>query len=74
MSRESQNRTLSLTILLLLTGADGARGQVNEGAAHPLGAVNFPVSCSEEVKVEFNRAIALLHHMTYPRQGKLSSR
>jgi tetratricopeptide (TPR) repeat protein len=28
--------------------------------------VNFPVTCSEQAQVEFNRAVALLHHMTYP--------
>jgi len=30
-----------------------------------LGAVAFPVSCSRPAQVEFNRAVALLHHMTY---------
>jgi tetratricopeptide (TPR) repeat protein len=31
-----------------------------------LGRVQFPVSCSKEAQREFNRAVALLHHMTYP--------
>jgi len=31
-----------------------------------MGAVNFPVSCSPKAQVEFNRAVTLLHHMTYP--------
>jgi tetratricopeptide (TPR) repeat protein len=31
-----------------------------------LGAVDFPVSCSRPAQAEFNRAVALLHHMTYP--------
>jgi tetratricopeptide (TPR) repeat protein len=31
-----------------------------------LGRVDFPVSCSRPAQVEFNRAVALLHHMTYP--------
>jgi tetratricopeptide (TPR) repeat protein len=35
-------------------------------AGHKLGKVNFSVSCSEEAQTEFNRAVALLHHMTYP--------
>lgn len=30
------------------------------------GAVNFPISCSAPAQLEFNRAVALLHHMTYP--------
>jgi len=36
-------------------------------AAQPsLGTVDFPISCSRPAQVEFNRAVALLHHMTYP--------
>jgi tetratricopeptide (TPR) repeat protein len=35
-------------------------------AAASLGSVDFPVSCSRPAQVEFNRAVALLHHMTYP--------
>jgi tetratricopeptide (TPR) repeat protein len=31
-----------------------------------LGKVDFPISCSTSVQSEFNRAVALLHHMTYP--------
>lgn len=33
---------------------------------HVLGTVDFPVSCSVPAQVEFNRAVALLHHMSYP--------
>ena len=35
--------------------------------AHAPGSVDFPVSCSPAAQAEFNRAVALLHHMTYPR-------
>ncbi len=42
-----------------------AMGQVRQ-PAHTLGTVDFPISCSEPARVEFNRAVALLHHMTYP--------
>jgi len=66
MSRQSANRALSLTMLFLLSRAEGVTGQADERAAHPLGTVDFPVSCSEQAQVDFNRAIALLHHMTYP--------
>lgn len=31
-----------------------------------LGTVDFSVSCSRPAQIEFNRAVALLHHMTYP--------
>ena len=34
-----------------------------------LGTVDFPISCSRPAQVEFNRAVALLHNMTYP-QGR----
>lgn len=38
------------------------------GCAHQpqRGAVDFPISCSRPAQAEFNRAVALLHHMTYP--------
>src|SRR3954453_6307903 len=31
-----------------------------------LGAVDFSISCSRPAQTEFNRAVTLLHHMTYP--------
>lgn len=31
-----------------------------------LGAVDLPISCSRPAQLEFNRSVALLHHMTYP--------
>jgi tetratricopeptide (TPR) repeat protein len=31
-----------------------------------LGTVSFPVSCDKTVQSDFDRAVALLHHMTYP--------
>jgi quercetin dioxygenase-like cupin family protein/tetratricopeptide (TPR) repeat protein len=33
---------------------------------HANSPVNFRVSCSTEAQIEFNRGVALLHHMTYP--------
>jgi tetratricopeptide (TPR) repeat protein len=35
-------------------------------APESLGTVDFPVSCDPEAQAAFNRAVALLHHMTYP--------
>lgn len=35
-------------------------------AATSLGSVDFPTSCLQPAQVQFNRAVALLHHMTYP--------
>jgi len=36
------------------------------GAHEALGTVHFAVSCSTAAQPEFERAVALLHHMTYP--------
>ena len=44
----------------------GAANEAADHAGHHLGTVNFPISCSKEAQVEFNRGVALLHHMTYP--------
>lgn len=55
-----------LMVVLLAGCAGEARGQVRQHAGHSLGTVNFTVSCSPQAQVEFNRAVALLHHMTYP--------
>ncbi|TYT24891.1 hypothetical protein FZO89_00570 [Luteimonas viscosa] len=35
-------------------------------AGQPLGTVEFPVSCNAGAQAAFDRALALLHHMTYP--------
>lgn len=40
--------------------------EANEAAEPELGQVSFPVSCSADAQVAFDRAVALLHHMTYP--------
>ena len=55
-----------LLAVLLACYAGDAMGQAQEHAGHPLGTIDFPVSCSEQTQGAFNRAIALLHHMTYP--------
>ncbi len=39
-------------------------------AGERLGALHFPVSCSPQAQATFNRAVALLHHMTYPQARK----
>jgi len=62
--------TTVVTIVLVGSVASGANGQAKAHAEHALGTVDFPVSCSAPARVEFNRAVALLHHMTYPRARK----
>jgi tetratricopeptide (TPR) repeat protein len=52
------------SLALLFIGSSTASGQAHAG--HDLGEVDFQISCSTEARTEFNRAVALLHHMTYP--------
>jgi tetratricopeptide (TPR) repeat protein len=53
-------------MLLLALRASGADAQAHAHDAESLGTVEFPVSCAAPARAEFNRAVALLHHMTYP--------
>ena len=68
--RTRRPRVLCFTVALLLLSLVGptgeARGRAQHHSGHPVGAVDFPVSGSEQARVEFNQAVALLHHMTYP--------
>jgi len=57
-------RKLMLGLCVLCVSA--ARSEPPTHAEHALGKVDFPVSCSAAAQTEFNRAVALLHHMTYP--------
>jgi tetratricopeptide (TPR) repeat protein len=52
-----------VVLALVLVGTVAAK---DEHTGHALGVVSFPISCSPEAQTEFNRAVALLHHMTYP--------
>jgi tetratricopeptide (TPR) repeat protein len=56
-----------VAIALLGSTARGTSAQAEAHVEHVLGTVDFPISCAEPAQVEFNRAVALLHHMTYPR-------
>ena len=55
-----------LMVVSLAVCADETKHEVSQHAGHPLGTVDFPVTCTEQAQVEFDRAVALLHHMTYP--------
>ncbi|HJR63613.1 MAG TPA: tetratricopeptide repeat protein [Gemmatimonadaceae bacterium] len=60
----------ALALLLLLLAGGGVRGALAQAGHHAdsaLGTVELTVSCSAAAQTEFNRAVALLHHMTYPR-------
>lgn len=60
------NRGAGLMVILLGSLAGETSGQVEEHADHRLGTVDFPITCSKPAQVAFSRAVALLHHMTYP--------
>jgi tetratricopeptide (TPR) repeat protein len=66
MSSQARLATV-VTLVLVGSGAGPASARAQEHAGHAMGTVDFRVSCSQPAQVEFNRGIALLHHMTYPR-------
>ena len=51
---------------MVIARASDAVGQTHVHKVDTLGTVDFPVSCSAAAQPAFNRAVALLHHMTYP--------
>ena len=51
---------------MVIARASDAVGQAHAHGVDTLGTVDFPVSCSAAAQPAFNRAVALLHHMTYP--------
>lgn len=61
--RQGRWRT-HLALVYLISIAATAHGQ--EHHRTKLGKVDFPISCSEQAQSEFNHAMGLLHHMTYP--------
>lgn len=59
-------RILWVSTVLLSTVLLAGAALAAERDQHELGTVDFPVSCSAPARAQFNRAITLLHHMTYP--------
>jgi len=57
---------LKLAIVAAFLAGNGVQAHEQQHAGHELGTVNFTISCSEPAQQAFNRAAALLHHMTYP--------
>ncbi len=69
LTRIDRRLKAALVILLLAIGTGAAHGQAHDEqqhTGHALGKVDFQISCSPRAQLEFNRAVALLHHMTYP--------
>jgi hypothetical protein len=61
----TQTFTVIRLCLSLFLFAGPSLGQHKHGG-HKMQAVNFPISCSPQAQREFNQALTLLHHMTYP--------
>jgi tetratricopeptide (TPR) repeat protein len=51
---------------LLAAASTVAPAQQHDDAGHRSGTVAFPISCTAPARAEFERAVVLLHHMTYP--------
>jgi tetratricopeptide (TPR) repeat protein len=64
-ARRPALRDLAAVLIMFLL-VSGTRSQAQQHAGHSLGTVHFPASCSAPAQVELDRAVALLHHMTYP--------
>ena len=62
----SLRRAAALATLAVASGAAAGSAQDAGAQADSLGTVHFPVSCSPRAQAAFDRAMALLHHMTYP--------
>ena len=57
----------AFSLILLCVGLCVGQGHAQDHPAdHSLGTVDFQISCSAAAQKKFNRALALLHHMTYP--------
>lgn len=69
MSRRSPSslpRCCAAVMLAATAFLPAAQAQEQTHAGHALGTVHFPVSCSAPAQRDFDQALALLHHMTYP--------
>jgi hypothetical protein len=53
-------------VVLSFIGTALVHDQIHHHGDDTLGVVNFPISCQPASQSEFNRAMTLLHHMTYP--------
>jgi len=60
------NGSAALAVFLALSANAGSARALDE-SEYPLGKVDFSNSCAAEARQELNQAVALLHHMTYPR-------
>lgn len=65
MKKCRASRLFTVATLMFIVSWAGCT-QEQEAPSDALGNVNFETSCSDAAQQEFNHAVALLHHMTYP--------
>jgi len=61
----SKARPFALAFMCLSTVAAAEQEQHDHGVPERLGKVDFPVSCADSVRQDFQRAVALLHSFAY---------
>jgi tetratricopeptide (TPR) repeat protein len=61
---------LVMSLAILPIDAGFALQTMPEGGSRILGEVDFPVSCSPDVRDQFNKGVALLHNMMYLQSEK----
>jgi tetratricopeptide (TPR) repeat protein len=61
----SRTQLLSIVVLSALAPAASVAQEPDQLHDAALGVVDFPVSCDSGIQTDFNRAVALLHHMQY---------
>ena len=66
VQRLRQGFVTAVIAVLFAHIAIAANRPTNQQGDVALGKVDFPISCTVPAQAEFNRAVALLHHMTYP--------
>jgi tetratricopeptide (TPR) repeat protein len=59
---------LFVTVILITAKT---QSQVNHHGNDSHGVVDFNLACSRDIKFEFNQAMTLLHHMTYPQAREM---
>jgi tetratricopeptide (TPR) repeat protein len=73
MEADMRNKLL---VVLVLSGSLAASVAMSQNESQPppgdltLGEVNFPISCSEPARQQFNRAVAILHSFWYEEAEK----
>jgi tetratricopeptide (TPR) repeat protein len=66
MLRRTRAAALALCAAAATWAPAAAQQHAHHGPEGSVGAVDFQVSCAPAVRADFDRGVALLHHMTYP--------